>query len=174
MANPASGSERHLTQLDLRDLLAKAETLGLVGTARKTQLVDARPAAPGEVVVTVIAGEGEETRSRPAREGDWVVRSRCEATGHEEYLVPARDFARGYEPTGATEAPGGWRECRPIGRAVRFVRLGPQHGSFTFTAPWGERTVARPGDAIVEDPDDPDEKYRVAAAAFACSYEILD
>lgn len=31
---------------------------GAAGTARKTMLVDARPAVPGEVVVSIIAGEG--------------------------------------------------------------------------------------------------------------------
>jgi hypothetical protein len=46
-------------------------------------------------------------------------------------------------------------------------------GTFTFTAPWGEPMVARPGDAIVRDPHDPADTYRIAAAAFACTYEIL-
>ena len=46
-------------------------------------------------------------------------------------------------------------------------------GAFTFTAPWGEPMVARPGDAIVRDPRDPADTYRIAAAAFACTYEIL-
>jgi hypothetical protein len=34
-----------------------------VGIAKKTKPADARPAKPGEVIVTVILGEGEETRS---------------------------------------------------------------------------------------------------------------
>jgi hypothetical protein len=46
-------------------------------------------------------------------------------------------------------------------------------GSFTFTAPWGEPMAARPGDAIVRSPQDPADTYRIAAAAFACTYEIL-
>jgi hypothetical protein len=33
--------------------------------------------------------------------------------------------------------------------------------------------VARPGDAIVRDPQGPADTYRIAAAAFACTYEIL-
>ena len=45
--------------------------------------------------------------------------------------------------------------------------------AFTFTAPWGEAMVARPGDAIVRDPNNPSDTYRIAAAAFACTYEVL-
>jgi hypothetical protein len=34
--------------------------------------------------------------------------------------------------------------------------------------------VARPGDAIVRSPADPSDTYRVAAASFACTYEIIE
>jgi hypothetical protein len=46
-------------------------------------------------------------------------------------------------------------------------------GIFTFQAPWGESMIARPGDAIVRDPKDPKDTYRIAAAAFDCTYEII-
>ena len=46
-------------------------------------------------------------------------------------------------------------------------------GSFSFMAPWGEPMVARPGDAIVRNPADPADTYRIAAAAFACTYEVV-
>jgi hypothetical protein len=32
--------------------------------------------------------------------------------------------------------------------------------------------VARPGDAIVQDPANPSDTYRIAGAAFACTYEV--
>jgi hypothetical protein len=48
----------------------------------------------------------------------------------------------------------------------------PSDGTFTFTAPWGEAMIARPGDAIVRDPKDPSDTYRIAAGAFECTYEI--
>ena len=48
----------------------------------------------------------------------------------------------------------------------------PTDGTFTFNAPWDELMIARPGDAIVRDPKDPKDTYRVAAAAFDCTYEI--
>ena len=50
-----------------------------------TKPVDARPARPGEIVVTLIKDEGHETRSRPAEAGDMVVRNRCPETGNEAY-----------------------------------------------------------------------------------------
>src|SRR3954465_11795628 len=56
-------------EVDIHALFARAELDGRVGTARKTLPVDARSATPGEVVVSVIAGEGKETQSPPARAG---------------------------------------------------------------------------------------------------------
>ena len=143
------------------------------GLARKTKPVDVRPAKPGEVVLTTIKGEGKETQSPPAKSGDMVVRNRCPETGNEQILVSASSFSQRYEgPIGAPDADG-WLPYRPRGIQMRFVRVVDQDGSFTFTAPWGERMVARPGDSIVQDPDNAKDTYRVAKAAFACTYEVL-
>jgi hypothetical protein len=158
---------------EVRALVKSAEGAGLVRTAKKTKPVDARPAKPAEVVVTVIAGEGKETQSAPAKPGDWVVRNRCAATGNEEYLVDAAKFPSRYQSTGRPPGPDGWREYRPVGKTMRFIVLTPAHGEFTFTAPWGEPMVAKPGDAIVQDPENPGDTYRVAAVSFACSYEVV-
>ena len=32
--------------------------------------------------------------------------------------------------------------------------------------------VAHPGDALVQDPDDEKDTYRVAKISFACTYEV--
>ena len=160
-------------QRDAQALFAAADQAGRVGVARKTRPVDARPAVAGEVVVTVIAGEGEETRSKPAEAGDWVVRNRCPVTGDEQYLVKAAKFGERYAgPTGEPDADG-WREFQPRGPELRFFTVGPDEGAFTFTAPWGEAMVARPGDAIVQDPKRTTDTYRVARNSFTCTYEIL-
>ena len=158
---------------EIAALLARAKTEGRLKTARKTRPVDARPAKPGEVVVTVIRDEGKETQSRPAAEGDWVVRNRCPETGDEEYLVGAEKFRDKYRRTDAPASSGGWQEFRPVGNDVRFVILSPEAGSFRFKAPWGEWMVARPGDALVQDPQDEKDIYRVAKASFACTYEVV-
>jgi hypothetical protein len=81
-----------------------------------------------------------------------VVRNRCPETGNERILVPAATFSRRYEgPIGAADADG-WSPYRPRGVRMRFVMVAEQDGEFTFVAPWGERMVARPGDAIVQEP----------------------
>ena len=143
------------------------------GLARKTKTVDVRTAKPGEVIVTVIKGEGKETRSPPAKDGDRVVRNRCPETGNEEFLVSAPVFAKRYEgPIGDADADG-WAPYRPRGVDVRFVWVTELDGEFTFTAPWGESMVARQGDVIVQDPANSKDTYRVQKASFACTYEVV-
>jgi hypothetical protein len=160
-------------QTDVHAMFDQALHEARVGLARKTRLVDVRPARPGEVVVTVIAGEGKETESPPAQPGDMVVRNRCPETGNEAILVSAAKFAERYEgPVGPAEAAG-WRPYRPRGVEMQYFIVREADGAFTFTAPWGEPMVARPGDAIVRSPQDPADTYRIAAAAFACTYEIV-
>ena len=133
---------RAQSQLDISDLFTRAIQGERTGLARKTKPVDARPARPGEKVVTFIAGEGKETQSPPA----------------EGPLGPPDD--------------AGWSTYRPRGNEMLYFLVQPSDGTFTFKAPWGELMIARPGDAIVRDPKDPQDTYRVAAAAFDCTYEI--
>jgi hypothetical protein len=154
-------------------LFDQAEAVGRVGVARKTKLVDGRPARPGEIIVTVIKGEGKETQSPPAEAGDVVIRNRCPETGNEQYLVKAAKLSSRYEGPLAAANTGGWRPYRPRGIEMRFFIVGEHEGTFTFTAPWGEQMVARPSDAIVRNPADPEDIYRVAAAAFGCTYEVV-
>ena len=162
-----------LPKRDQIGLFEAARAAGQTGIARKTRPVDARPAVPGEVVVTVIAGEGVETRSKPAEAGDWVVRNRCPATGNEEILVKAAKFPDRYgDPLSAPDAAG-WRTFAPRGGDMGYLILPEGWGAFTFDAPWGEPMVARPGDALVQVPGDAADTYRIAAAAFACTYEVV-
>ena len=161
-------------EVDIQALFSRAELDGRVGTARKTLPVDARPAEPGAIVVSIIKGEGKETQSPPARAGDMVVRNRCEPDGNEEILVEAAKFKERYEgPLGDADAQG-WRRYRPRGVEMRYFTLGAGEGPFSFVAPWGEPMTAKPGDAIVQDPGNPSDTYRIAAGAFACTYEVLE
>ena len=169
----ATITSAHATQVDVQALFAKAEADGRVGAARKTKPVDVRAATPGEIVVSIIKGEGKETQSPPAQAGDMVVRNRCAETGNEEILVSAAKFAQRYEgPIGDADAQG-WAPYRPKGVEMSYLTLRADEGPFSFTAPWGEPMVVRPGDAIVQDPNNSADTYRIAAAAFACTYEIL-
>jgi hypothetical protein len=159
--------------VDIVEYFARAQDARGAGLARKWKPVDVRLAKPGEVIVTIIKGEGKETQSPPAKSGDMVVRNRCPETGNEEILVRAASFSQRYEgPIGATDADG-WSPYRPLGVQMRFVVVTERDGSFNFIAPWGERMVARPGDSIVQDVNNSKNTYRIAKAAFDCTYEIL-
>lgn len=159
--------------IDILAYFARVAAAGRAGVAQKTRAVDVRDARLDEVVVTIIKGEGKETQSKPAKPGDKVVRNRCEATGNEEILVSAATFAKRYRgPLGKATADG-WSTYRPRGVRMRFVVVTERDGSFTFTAPWGEPMVARPRDYIVQDPRRPKDTYRIARAAFECTYTIM-
>jgi hypothetical protein len=161
-------------EFDIKDFVAKASEAGRTGMAQKTKMVDAKPARPGEVVVTIIRSEGVETRSKPAEAGDMVVRNRCPETGHEQYLVKAATFSKRYSQPQAEADASGWSPYKPLGTPMRFVILSTSEGPFSFKAPWGEAMVAKPGDAIVQDPSNPADTYRIAAASFACTYDVTE
>lgn len=159
--------------IDVVNYFQRAQNIKGSGLARKIKIVDVRLAKRGEVIVTMIKGEGKETQSPPAKPGDMVVRNRCPETGNEEILVSSASFSRRYEGPVGAKAADGWSPYRPRGIPMRFVVVAEQDGEFSFVAPWGEKMVARPGDSIVQDPDNPKDTYRVARAAFACTYEIV-
>jgi hypothetical protein len=162
----------HKSADEMVALMAQAQKDGRLKTARKTKPIDARPAKVGEVIISVILGEGQETTSQPAAAGDQVVRNRCPQTGNEQYLVSAAKFTGKYEATGAPPDQDGWQEYRPLGGDVHVLLLDAGMPPFTFTAPWGEPMVVRGGDAIVQDPKDARDIDRVARASFDCTYEV--
>lgn len=162
-----------LPRLDRVEVFAQAETDGRLGTARKTRAVDARPAVAGETIATVIAGDGVETISEPATEGDMVVRNRCPETGNEEILVQAEKFPSRYGPAQTTPDSEGYAEYLPTGVESRYFELDDADGEFVMEAPWGEDMVYRPGDIVIQNPADETDVYRVYSESFACTYEVL-
>ena len=160
--------------MDIHALFENAERDGRVGIARKSQPVDARPAVPGEVVVTIIADEGKETQSRPPTAGDMVVRNRCEATGNEEYLVSAGTFAERYEGPLGPEDAHGWQAYRP--RGTDNALRGPPDGGRLILVhrSLGRGDGGEAGRCYRPQPRRPHDTYRVAAASFECTYEILE
>jgi hypothetical protein len=175
LAASAAPAETALDDLPMQDriaVFAAAEDAGEVGTARKTKPVDARPARAGEVIVTIIKGDGTETRSKPAQEGDWVVRNRCPETGNEEYLVAAAKFAPRYGQPRSAPAADGFMEFVPLGAQVHFTIVPDSAGEYAIEAPWGEKMRVQPGDALVQSFQDATDIYRVEARSFACTYEV--
>lgn len=159
-----------LDQVALMDVAKKGD---LVGTATKTKEVDARPALPGEIVITFIKGQGVEKRSKPAEEGDWVVRNRCEETGNEEVLVKARYFPKSYGEPISPSTTSGYMTFKPKSTELKYFIVPEEWGAFNFKAPSGDMMVALPGDAIVQVSSDESETYRVPGAAFDCTYDVV-
>lgn len=155
-------------------LMAQAKHRGMTGVARKTREVDARPASPGEIIITFIKGQGVETRSKPAEKGDWVVRNRCEETGNEEVLVKARGFKDRYgDPLSEADAAG-YRPFKPRGVDMTYFIVTDDTGPFNFRAPSDDIMVALPGDAIVQVQTDESDTFGVSQASFACNYDIVE
>ncbi|QFT71800.1 hypothetical protein [Ruegeria sp. THAF33] len=109
----------------------------------------------------------------PPFSGDMVVKNRCEATGNEEILVKADKFATRYQgPLHGTTSKD-WAEYRPIGKKMEFFIVPTNQAPFSFVAPWGETMPPCPGEAIVQDPIDTSDTYRIARDAFNCTYTVL-
>jgi hypothetical protein len=158
--------------VDIVAVFGKAAAENRTGIGKKTKPVDGRPAKAGEIIVTIIKNEGVETKSKPAEAGDVVVRNRCPETGNEEYLVKANRVKDRYsEPKGAADKDG-WQEYEPKGSDMKFFIVTAADGELAFQAPWGEAMKAVPGDTIVQDPGNPKDTYRIAAASWKCTYNV--
>ncbi|EPF5869757.1 hypothetical protein MWX50_001296 [Morganella morganii] len=142
------------------------------GIARKTREVLARPAVPGEIVVTIIRGEGEETRSKPAEAGDWVVQNICEATGNEEILVKKTAFSRRYGSALTSPDSANRQRFRPQGEPMDYLVI-TQEEPFVIIAPWGEKQRVMKGDVLLRSRHDPQDSYRIQKAAFTCTYQVI-
>ena len=162
----------HAADVDIVAVFGKAASENRVGIAKKTKPVDGRPAKAGEVVVTIIKNEGVETKSKPAEAGDLVVRNRCPETGNEEYLVKANRVKDRYSEAKGAADKDGWQEYEPKGSDMKFFVVTAADGELAFQAPWGEAMKAIPGDTIVQDPANPKDTYRIAAASWRCTYNV--
>ncbi len=161
-------------RVDIQKHVATAEAAGRIGRARKIANVDARPALVGEVIETRLKDEGRETTSPPAQDGDMVVRNLTEKTGFEEYLVLREIFVERYDgPLGPGDKDP-WRRYRPRKGEMLFFIVTGDEAPLEFKAPWGGDLIAQAGDAIVQDPSHPEDTYRVAADAFAATYEVVE
>jgi hypothetical protein len=168
----AGASSARAADVDIVAVFGKVAAENRVGLAKKTKAVDGRPAKVGEIVVTIIKSEGVETKSKPAEAGDLVVRNRCPETGNEEYLVKANRVKDRYSDAKNAADKDGWQEYEPKGVEMRFFTVTAADGELAFQAPWGEAMKAVAGDAIVQDPGNPKDTYRIAAASWKCTYNV--
>lgn len=140
---------------------------------RKVRKVHARPAVPGEVVVSV-TDAGAETRNA-AEPDDMVVRNLTDA--REEYIVRQTTFSEIYTEVGTVddlwtlyESSGEVRGIE-ISRDLRDVlQVGKE---FLIMAPWGTVQLCREGDLFVAPLPKLDEVYRIARSEFDQTYRPI-
>ena len=172
-----------LSQLPQKERVAyftQAQQAGITGVAIKTKPVLARPAKEGEIITTIIKGEGVETVSEPAKEGDWVVQNICPETGNEEILVRKNKFIQRYSETdknkikiNITSYPDNYQPFIPKGIEMNYFIVPESTPAFAMKAPWGELQRFQSGDAVVQSTTDSQDVYRIQKAAFECTYTIL-
>jgi hypothetical protein len=146
------------------DIAAKFEEALRAGKVRhyeKKGEVDIRPAAPGEVIATVIDGVRETVNTAAA--GDYVVRG----VKGELYVIKPETLANRYG--GPLTAPDqeGFRRYPAKGDFYGFRYEG---APIKFVAPWKEYMIANPGDYIGTNAMGSKEFYRVEQSAFAATY----
>lgn len=170
-----------LSQLPQKERVAyftQAQQAGITGIAIKTKPVLARPAKEGEIITTIIKGEGVETVSEPAKKGDWVVQNICPETGNEEILVRKAKFAQRYNTAEKSEInlasyPSDYQPFTPKGVEMNYFIVPDSTPPFAMKAPWGELQRFQSGDAVVQSTTDNQDVYRIQKAAFECTYTIL-
>lgn len=170
-----------ISQLPQKERVAyftQAQQAGITGIAIKTKLVLARPAKEGEIITTIIKGEGVETVSEPAKTGDWVVQNICSETGNEEILVRKAKFAQRYNTAAKSEInlasyPSDYQPFTPKGVEMNYFIVPNSTPPFAMKAPWGELQRFQSGDAVVQSTTDNQDIYRIQKAAFECTYTIL-
>ncbi len=139
---------------------------------RKFQQIHARPAQPGEIVVS-ITSSGMETRNI-ASDGDFVVKNLTEAL--ELYIVSGSKFSKRY--TLDCEMNGEWKRYRPLGEVIAIeVDTGlltflEQTSPFLIEAPWGEPQQVELHDFFVTHIDY-SEIYRIARREFFQTYKLI-
>ncbi|QAV24737.1 hypothetical protein [Proteus hauseri] len=167
-----------LPQKDRVEYFTQAQQTGITGLAIKTKPVLARLAQEGEVITTVIKGEGVETISAPAKQGDWVVQNICPETGNEEILVRKEKFAQRYNAVEQSEAKinsntNQYQPFIPKGVEMNYFIVPDSTPAFVMKAPWGELQRFQSGDAVVQSTTDSQDIYRIQKSAFECTYTII-
>lgn len=143
------------------------EALAQAPVYAKKGIVHARPAVPGETIVTTLADGTEET-SNVADESAVIITN----PGGEQYVIDADKFNNRY---GATEEEGIFK-AKGMARAVQ----NPTGNPIEIIAPWGEPQYgnAECMIATVYDPNQPDvvseDRYIIGRQEFEDTYGLAD
>ena len=128
---------------------------------QKSTVVSAKPAMPGETVVTSIGGKAETKNT--AKEGDWIVTN---PTG-ESYIVSVDKLQTRYDRISEGQ-------YKAKGKIMGMVASEKDAAECpTFTAAWGEQMILEPGDILAMPIGSNPEIYRIERGVFAQTYEEI-
>lgn len=139
--------------------------LSQVSRYKKTAVVDARVAKPGEVIITIIDGI-EETHNTAT--SDQVVVMNLLTNSREMQLLDRSNFDKRYINT--DQISDKWKTFEPKGEVDAFVWIGK---SATFDAPWGEEMIIMNGDMLCRIPGTEDDIYRIERGSFDATYQLV-
>lgn len=149
------------TKAEMKNFVENAITNGaFVGTFAKFARIQAKEAAGGEEIITILADGTKETENI-ANAGDWIVTN----PGGEQYIVPGAKFPKKYEP--CPELGDGW--FKPTGGVQKFLELAQD---MQFICSWNEEQfIAAGGFVNVTDLDD---IYGIAKDELFVTYKACD
>lgn len=155
--------------------LPKSEVVALFDQIRtnavyqKTGVMLARPAQPGETVITIVAGRIETLK--PTFVGDWVIKNITVNSSAEQYPISGDKFATRYTRSEEVLIADGftWFKVAAKGQITGGFYSGE---TVKFEAPWGEDMILQDGDFLGRPyPEDtPNDIYRVAREEFFQTY----
>jgi len=139
------------------------------GVYQKQGVMLARPAQPGETVITVVAGRIETLK--PTFAGDWVIQNIMINSSAERYPISGEKFVNRYDRSDEVLMVEGqtWFKVSAKGQIIGGFYTGP---TVKFEAPWGEDMILEEGDFLgTPYPNkDPNDIYRVARMEFFQTY----
>ena len=153
----------------LKPILSAAPEYQKVGT------IDARPAKPGELIITATT-DGKETEN-VAQAGDYVVVN----PGGEEYILTPQKMQNRYQAVSQQVSQRGaaFRVFAATGKCygvvvdtaiLKRLSLAEDTAVFEFEPSWGGSMVCRLGDMLVTTNRTVPEVYRIAIAEFKQTY----
>ena len=152
-------------EVDIDSVASELEFLPTKKQAKKYKFVkDGKPGQMPAMTYTIsseeqpivtITSDGKETQN-VAAEGDIIM----SGPSQENYVVKSAKFPKLYQgQIGQDVVPE---------QSPRMVAAYTGKNSVTFTAPWGESMVLKPGDYLVKDGDQ--GYYRIAKAEYEQTY----
>lgn len=150
-----------LSKTEMKNFVENAIANGaVISNFAKFARIQAKEAAGGEEIITVLADGTKET-TNIANAGDWIVTN----PGGEQYIVPGAKFPKKYEP--CTDLGEGW--FKPTGGVQKFLELVQDT---QFICSWDEEQFISAGGFV--NVTDLGDIYGIAKEEFYATYKTCD